>query len=272
MGGHAHQHGHTPETAPLETSAADQATAGQAGGSTRQDQYGNAHLADRVGHDHSHDHSEEPAPGDAGAIDLDTERPVGGAVPAEVREALYTDLRGSARAAWLLDEIESTRGDLDFSLTWSDKGTFHRNGKVYLRRTSDPTTWFASLAHELVHLLTFLSGNAADVRAMGRETFVATKMEDEINGQALSYIATLQTGRTKGGAYFSKFYAFLQETHPEMLVSESDAEADKQNWAALEDIAREWLLDQYKNHLVTNNTKENYYEYWGNYWDRINAG
>lgn len=267
MAAHSHQHGHAPET----SSETDQATQGAATGQSRQDRYGNAHLAGQM--DHGHSHAEEPAPAEAAAgIDLDVERPVGGAVPSEVREALYTDLRGSARAAWLLDEIESTRGDLDFSLTWSDKGTFHRGGKVYLRRTSDPTTWFASMAHELVHLLTYVSGDAADVRAMDRDTFVSTKMADEINGQALSYVATLQTGRDKGGAYFSKFYAHLQDQHPEMLVSEADEEADQANWAAIEDIAREWLEDQYKNHLVTNNTKENYYEYWGNYWDRVNGG
>jgi len=264
MGGHSHQHSHAPTS-----SSAGPTTSGQSTGLASQDGYGNAHLAGQLDHGHSHDHGVDPAPG-AGGIDLDTERPVGGAVSQEVRDELYAELLVSDRAAWLLNEIQSVRGDLAFPMVWSDKGTFHRNGKISLRRTSDPATWFASLAHELVHLLTYESGEAADAKTMDCETFVLTKMADEINAQALSYVATMQTAKETGGAYYDEFYAFMAANHPHLMVSDANADVDQQNWAEVEEIAREWLTDQYKNHLVTNNTKENYYVYWENYWERIN--
>ncbi len=267
MGGHSHQHSHSPLQGQQSGPAAASGP-----GLSRQDSVGNAHLAGQLDHGHSHDHGVEPEPGAAATVDLEAERPVGSPVPAEIRDPLVVQLRASARVDWLLDEIDGERGDLDFSMTWSDRGTFHRSGAIFLRRDSAPETWFASLAHELVHLLTHESGQAADATTMDRDTFVSTKMADEINAQALSYVATLQTGRDRGGAYFDRFSDFLAQNHPDLLVCDGDEQLDAQIWAEVEEIGRVWLEDQYRNHLVTNNTKENYYTYWGNYWDKINPG
>src|SRR5690606_32235200 len=146
------------------------------------------------------------------------------------RDPLFAQLRTSPRASGLMDEVEEERGDLAFPLKWSDRGSYHSAGSIWLSRHQDAGAWFSTMAHELVHLLTHISGRAADARTMNREAFVNGKMEDEINAQALAFVACLQTGSNQGGAGFLEFVTWLRQNHADIMVSESDPEAEAANW------------------------------------------
>ncbi len=197
---------------------------------------------------------------------VDTPRVDGEAVPADIRTKLVTDLNKVARTKDLLAAITLARGNADFPLKWSDSGTFHSEGIVYLDTGSSESGWFADLAHELVHLQTFLEGKAADAEKMGREQFVKAKMDDEINAQVSAYIALLQAAKTTdaGTAGFDEFATLIADKHAALLTAKS--------WGEIDVIARAWITDKYKSGgWTTNNTNENYYDYWGNYWDEVNA-
>lgn len=76
----------------------------------------------------------------------------------------------------------------------------------------------------------------------------------------------LQLGRGSGEVGLPDFISWMEQNHPELL--ESGPEAD---WDALQEQARSWLEDRYRNDWVTSNTDENYYDYWGGYWDSVNG-
>jgi hypothetical protein len=253
-----------------QAAGAGPAAGAQAQGGSRQGTFGNAFLASQAcGHDH--DHGEDPNPGTP-AADLNTTRPVDGDVPADVRDPLMASLRGSPRVVGLLTEIEAARGDLSFTMKWSDRGSYHRNGGIWLDRNRTAESWFGTMAHELVHLLTYVSGQAADAATMTREAFVNGKMVDEINAQAVAYVACLQTGSSAGGAGYDEFVDWLRANHPDLMVSDADAEVNAANASEIEGHARVWLEAKYRTEWTTSNTGENYYTYWGNYWDRVNPG
>ena len=202
-----------------------------------------------------------------GSIDdpaeMDRDRPVDGAVDAATRKKVMDTLEAAPRTKTLLDDITKLRGDLNFDMKWSNQGTYHTTGAISLDRNKNYVTWSTSLAHELVHLHTFLSGKAADIKAMSREDFVKAKMEDEINAQATSYVALLQQGKkTSTAKGFGAFRAHLEKDHAKTLT-DSD-------WAEIERLAKVWLEDKYRNDATwqTSNTHENYYDYWGKAWDK----
>jgi hypothetical protein len=191
------------------------------------------------------------------------ERPVDGAVDADTRKKVMDTLDSTPRTKTVLDEIKKLRGDLNFSMKWSNQGTYHGTGAIWLDRNKNYEDWRAGLAHELVHLHTFLSGNAADIKSMTRENFVKAKMDDEINAHATSYVALLQQDKKSAPAKgYAEFRAHLEKDHAKTLT-------DK-DWAAAERLARVWLEDKYKNDASwqTSNTNENYYDYWGKAWDK----
>ena len=267
-------HSHKPQQATdgAQSAGVAPSSSGSASGHSRQGTYGNAFLAGQAGgHDHDHDHGGDPSPGTP-AVDLNTTRPIDGDVPADVRSALMSSLRGSPRVAGLIGEIESARGDLDFAMKWSDRGSYHRNGGIWLDRNRSADDWFGTMAHELVHLLTFVSGQAADAATMTRDAFVEGKMFDEINAQAVAYVACLQTGSASGGAGYDEFVEWLRTNHPELMVSEVDAASEAVNAREIEGHAQLWVEAKYRSEWTTSNTGENYYTYWGRYWDRLNPG
>jgi hypothetical protein len=191
----------------------------------------------------------------------EAERRAGEAIPAELRARLFERLRASTEIQAVLEEIRGARGNLSFAIKWSSRGSYHRNGEIHLDLNGDEESWTASLAHELVHLSTFVCGRAADVNANTREEFVRLKMEDEINSQATQYIALLQMGNeTATPAGYQEFRTHLRGDHAELLANE--------RWSRIKEIARAWLEDKYRNEWVTSNTGVNYYEYWGSFWDR----
>lgn len=262
----------TSQSATQTTAQSGPSAATQTPGQAEQDLYGNAFVAEQMGH--GHDHGQEPAPGDgtgAGA-DLDATRPVGGDVDGDTRSSLIRALRGSAEASSLLDDVEEARGDLSFPLKWSNRGSYHRSGSIFIDRNTDETEWYGTLAHELVHLCTYESGSAADASTMGRDEFVEAKMTDEINAQATAFVALMQVGRFTGEVGLDEFVTWLEEHHPDLMMSMEDPEEDAQNWSDIKGHAATWLEDKYRNEWVTSNTSENYYTYWGNAWDRANPG
>lgn len=190
--------------------------------------------------------------------ELERLRPVGGAVDLETRRILET-LHSTPRGRRTLDAIEAVRGDWNFPIVWSARGNYHRSGTIHLDRTGNESDWLRSLAHELVHLQTYLEGDAADVGSMTREAFVEAKMTDEINAHAAAYLSLLQLGAASSRARgYNAFRSHLRATHPELLA--------EQDWTAVEERAKTWLEDKYRNEFTTGG--QNYYEYWGQAWDR----
>jgi hypothetical protein len=197
------------------------------------------------------------------AAEMAKARPVDGAVDADTRKKVMDSLAATPRTKTLLDDIEKLRKDLNFDMKWSNQGTYHGSGAIWLDRNRNYETWRAGLAHELVHLHTFLSGNAANITTMTREAFVKAKMDDEINAHATSYVYLLQQDKKTAPAKgYAEFRAHLEKDHAKTIT-------DK-NWSEVERLAKVWLEDKYKNDASwqTSNTHENYYDYWGKAWDR----
>ncbi|MGH2947769.1 MAG: hypothetical protein ACRDPC_16210 [Solirubrobacteraceae bacterium] len=199
-------------------------------------------------------------------VELERSRPVGGTVDVETRVRVIEALLSAPRSRAILDDIARLRGDLFFPVKWSARSGFHRSGEIWLDRTKNESHWLKSMAHEITHLHTFLSGGAADISAMGREEFVNAKMSDEINAHAASYVALLQLGATTAPAQgFTEFQRHLTRTAP-LAVRERD-------WTQVEQLAKTWIEQRYRTDPAwrTGNTGENYYDYWGAAWDRAHA-
>lgn len=193
---------------------------------------------------------------------LERLRPVGGAVDVETRVRVVEALLSTPRSRRTLDAIERARGDLHFPIKWSARGNFHRRGAIHLDRTGNEADWLRSMAHELVHLQTFLEGRAPDVASTSRDEFVEAKMTDEINAQAAAYLSLLQLGITSSRSRgYNDFRAFLRSRHRALLEAE--------NWDAIERRAKVWLEDKYRNEFTTGG--KNYYDYWGEVWDNAHA-
>jgi hypothetical protein len=198
--------------------------------------------------------------------ELEKSRPVGGDVDADTRKKAMDELEAAPRSKAILDDIKKLRGDLAFAMKWSNQGTFHSAGSISLDRNKNYANWFAGMAHEIVHLHTFLAGKAADIKTMTREDFVKAKMDDEINAHAASYVALLQSGKETAPAKgYAEFRAYLAKDAAKALT-------DK-DWTEIERLAKAWLETRYKTDAswTTSNTHENYYDYWGKAWDAEHA-
>jgi hypothetical protein len=205
-----------------------------------------------------------------GSIDdpaeMEKSRAVGSDIDADTRSKAMSGLDAAPRSKEILDDIKKLRGDLAFPMKWSNQGTFHSTGSIWLDRNKNYENWFAGMAHEIVHLHTFLAGKAADIKTMTREDFVKAKMEDEINSHAASYVALLQSGKETAPAKgYAEFRTHLKKELPKAL--------DDKDWAAIETLAKKWLEERYKTDAswTTSNTHENYYDYWGKAWDKQHA-
>jgi len=212
--------------------------------------------------EHGHSHGVEPGPGGGGGAAA--ARKSGDDIPADIRARVLGKLQALPRAKATLDAIKKAKGNLDFPIKWSNKGTFHSSGSIYLRSTSTEDSWVGSMAHELVHLETFVTGKAANPKKDAKEKFVEKKMEDEINAQAACYIALMQKGDKSNGsqAGYNQWIPWVGKKHADLVKAKK--------WAEIEVIAKTWIKAKYKSEWVTNNTKENYYTYWGNHWDKVN--
>jgi hypothetical protein len=192
--------------------------------------------------------------------ELARSRPVGGAVDVETRVRPMEALLATPRTKTVLDAIVRLRGDLNFPIVWSARGSFHRSGAIHLDRSKNETIWMEALAHELVHLCTFLAGRAADVSTMGREEFVAAKMTDEINAHAVAYVAQLQMSRTSStSAGYNEFFRLLGRRHADLLR--------RQDWPAIEALAKTFVKGKYDDEWVGSKTGLNYYDKWRQIWD-----
>ncbi len=196
--------------------------------------------------------------------ELERLRPAGSDVDVETRARTLETLLATPRSRTVLDAIERLRGDVHFPIKWAARGGYHRNGTIYLDRRGNEPEWLSTMAHEIVHLHTFLAGNAADVESMGREEFVDAKMTDEINAHAATYVTLLQLGtRTSPAAGYDRFRRFIRRRHRRRLR--------RRDWAAIETLARPWLEDRYRHDWRGSRSGENYYEKWGRIWDEAHA-
>jgi hypothetical protein len=264
MGDLSHKKQSTPSATGTETDAHDH---GQSTGVASQNKYGNAAVAEHICADHD-DKAVSPEPSGSAAKTLDETRPVGGTVPSETRTALMTKLQKSARSTTTLNAIKAASGNLDFPLKWSSRGNYHTGGEIWLDRNGTESTWFTSMAHELVHLQTYVEGRQGDAKKLGRDAYVETMMDDEINAQAAGYITAMQTGASSSAAGYADFSKYMKKNFPTMLTP---AKGAKVKWDEVEAKAKTWLKDQYKSGTwKTSNTGENYYDYWGKAWDAAN--
>ncbi|PKN55054.1 MAG: hypothetical protein CVU56_23300 [Deltaproteobacteria bacterium HGW-Deltaproteobacteria-14] len=225
---------------------------------------GAASLEPKAEDEHGHSHGAEPEPGKADAAKA-PERTDGADIPVDVRTSVLGKLEALPRSKATLDNIKKAKGNLDFPIKWSKQGTFHSSGSVFIRSTSTEDSWVGSLAHELVHLETFVTGNAANPKTDAKDKFVEKKMEDEINAQAACYIALMQKGEKSNGsqAGYDDWIPWVGKNHADLVKAKK--------WSEIEVAAKAWIKGKYKSEWVTNNTKENYYTYWGNHWDKVNA-
>ena len=213
----------------------------------------------------AHHHEQEPEPAVLSEEQLSQQRPVSTEIPAELRERLMSALKAAPASNSTLDAIQAARGDLNFPIKWSQKGNYHSKGKIYLDRRRDESKWLSSMMHELVHLKTYLEGNAANVGTMDRETFVAEKMRDEIDAQATAYVALMQSNIEQNqSAGYNEFRALILAEHNDVFTA--------QNWGQIKTLALAWLEAKYRDEWRTSNSGKNYYEYWGSHWDRHNQG
>ena len=230
------------------------------------------------GHDHSGPVDAHPghAPIRDGAgmtdAELDAERPIGGAIPAEIRAAIMEQAAAAPAVAACLDAIRAARGDLDFGVSWSGRGSYHSNGAIFLDRRRNEASWVASMMHELEHLRTKVAGENAET-TMEREAYVEGKVNEEIRCQAQTFVALMQVGNfTQNSKGFAEFQGYLQRERPELLTCAMDPAEDAANWAEIDAIARVWLEDKYRNDpsWTTSTGGDTYYVHYGNIWDRAN--
>jgi hypothetical protein len=169
-------------------------------------------------------------------------------------------LLAAARSRTVLDAIAKLRGDMHFPIVWSARGDYHQTGSIWLDRSGNETAWMESMAHEIVHLHTFLAGKAANVRTMGREEFVTAKMSDEIAAHAASYVAQLQMARaSSSSAGYDEFVKLLKKDHAVLVT--------KKDWAGIEALAKTFVEKKYAKEWVGSKTGKNYYDKWREVWD-----
>ena len=254
MSGQTHQ---TPQVAPPTSAPPAQETAGPSTGTALESN------ADRV----SDVKAEQPAPGEA-AADINTTRPINADVPADIRSSLMSELKASPTTNNLLERLKEKGAD-NFPLKWSGQGSYYNgaSGGIFLDRSRSESQWFATMAHEMVHMLTDKSGNGAKVMTMTRDAYVNAELDDEINAQATSYVAALESGNSNGGAGFSEFQTWLSKNKPELMQSMADPLEEQANKDSIQEAARGWVKEKFKNEWKTSNTNENYYDYYGKFWD-----
>jgi len=184
-------------------------------------------------------------------------------VPNAIRADLIRRLKAIPRAKKILDRIKAKLGNYKFTLKWSSSGTYVTGKQVFLATKSTKAGWIGDLAHELYHLASNLEGKEPDPKKLGRAQYVKKQMDEEIGSQAACYIALMQIGDKKGvnQAGYKDWLKYVKKSHTALQRTKK--------WAKLEQLAIKWVTKKYKTKWVTNNTSENYYTYWGKYWDKV---
>ncbi|MDP2307752.1 MAG: hypothetical protein Q8P18_17135 [Pseudomonadota bacterium] len=232
------------------------------------------------GHDHEHDHEEDqsrerPARGGGrgpSEATLDAERPVGAAIPTDLRARLMAELTSAAESNSVLEAIREKQGNLDFPIVWSRRGGYQLRDKINLDRREPESAWLSTLAHEIVHLKAHFYGEQGNTATQGREAYIQTQMDEEIEGSASSYVTLLQLGITQNSAGgFNEFVDWLAVEHPELARSALDPDEELANQAEIKEVARPWLEDHYRNEWRGSQSGLNYYDKWGDHWDAEHA-
>ncbi|MBN2801240.1 MAG: hypothetical protein JXX28_19020 [Deltaproteobacteria bacterium] len=255
----------------------------QSVGNTSQDLLGNAAMVAQM----KEPEVEAPAPDKSGlsAAELEKQRPVNGDVDSGTRQRLMDRLNGAPETVQVLADIKKLRGDLNFALKWSDRGSYHKSGSISLDRHAAEDAMFATMSHELVHLHTHLSGKQGSIKRDDRDTYVTKMMDDEIKAQTTAFVSLLQSGVTKqaSSAGFDEFYKLLTSKHKDLLgpelrgsgggllafFSQSESGPAKTDWDGVKNVAKEFLTSKFKGGgWVTSNTGDNYYDYYGGFWDQ----
>ncbi len=236
---------------------------------------GNAFAASQLGGDLVAEHPGHENPGGGGELsdeELDAQRPVGTAIPAEVKARLMASLQGAPESNAVLEAIREQRGNIEFEVLWSRGGGYQSRDRIFVDRTEDETLWLSTLAHEIVHLNAYLRGEQGDVQNQSREDYITTQMTEEIQAHASTYVTLLQLGHSEHPCTgFNDFVQWLQANHPEHAVCLADEAEDQANFDAIEELAKPWLEDKYRNVWRGSSSGLNYYEKWGDYWDRVHA-
>lgn len=252
-------------TAQAQAPGVAAASAGLEGNAAMAEQLASATEKSAGGEHDGHDHGAEQAPAPATGAEaarLQAERPKGTAIPAAIRARLFAGLNAAPASAQTLANIKRASGNTNFPMLWSDRGSYQSGGSIHLDNRETEENWLVVMMHELVHLQTHVTGQAANPRRLSREAFVKAKMDDEINAQAVAYISLFQTGVTSSSASgFNEFYREIRRPYSRQLQA--------QDWTTLHSVAFQWLENKYKSGTwKTSNTGENYYDYWGAAWDR----
>jgi hypothetical protein len=262
-----------PAVAPPEGNAAVAASlpAPESESSPLDEEEGAAVSAEEVDAEHGHEEEVEEGPGD-GSEDLDTTRPVGGVVPNDVRTKILDELKAAPASKETLDAIDKA-GKGTFPMKWSKKGTYHSKGEVWIDRAKSDDALVSGVAHEIVHLRTFVEGKAADVSKDSREDFVAKKMDDEINAHATSYVTLLQLGKLSNpAAGYDEFVKKLEKDTPDVLTKIKDSkQRSSVDWGPVKTSAEAFVKAKYETEWVGSKSGENYYEKWGRVWDEAHA-
>ncbi len=257
----------------VEGTAPEQSAGPAAATADRGNAFAASQLSGSVSAEHPSPEHETPGSGTGlSEEELDEQRPVGSEVPAELKTRLMDRLRSAPATSAVLDDIQQVRGNTDFQVLWSRRGGYQSRDRIFIDRTEEETLWLSTLAHEITHLNAHLRGEQGDVENQSREDYIDTQMTEEIQAHATTYVALLQMGHDRHPCTgYDEFVEWLQENHPTHAVCFDDEAEEQANFDAIEELAKPWLEDKYRNDWRGSSSGLNYYEKWGAHWDRMHA-
>lgn len=224
-------------------------------------------LAD--GHDeHAHDHDHARPGPDGGGSGATLGRRPGEDVDAATRQSLMSRLQGLPESARTLATIRALAGGLDFPMKWSGRGTYMSAGSVFIDIRARDTEALVTLAHELVHLKNYLAGKKPDPLKLSREDYIKQVMADELESEASGTVVGLQATGGKGEPRSKDFRRSMEAQSPGAIGA---AARTGQGWDAIKDKAAKYSENEYRTRYRTSNTGQNYYDYWGSFWDKNNG-
>jgi len=154
-------------------------------------------------------------------------------------KAITDGLNASATGMWALSVLTKWKIPVDWEYT-GGPGSFHSEGKIYLNKSLSIGGAILVMMHEAQHADTFKSGNAANIKTLGREDYVKKKINDEaeavvrqIEGMAVTEtlgftMADAGVGATHKERYLKAFNAKAQElrkANPAMSTADVNAQA-----------------------------------------------
>ncbi len=193
----------------------------------------------------------------------------GDRVPNHIRAELLGQVQQSPSMLEILREIGTT----DIPMFWSDRGSYHRAGDIFLDLDEDDL--LGTLMHELEHLRTYETGEGGNVRRMSREDYVASKLAEETRAHAQTYVGLMELGieRDRDTAGFDAFRNYLRRTAPELLQRDQNPGVAAVQSDLILQHATAWVHANFQNNDAwkTSNTGENYGDYYGSFWDQVHS-